>query len=562
MSANQVSLTIDGKPVTVPQGTTILDAAQSAGIPIPHYCYHPALEIAGSCRICQVEVKTVRGDKEFSSLTIACYTPVTEGSVVLTRSPLVRRVRRAVMEFLLLNHPIDCPICDTAGECNLQNYYMTEGLHRSRLRTPKKKRVKRKRIGAKVVLDQERCIHCTRCVRFLRDVTKTHELGMFDRGDNAHIDIVEGKTLDGNRYAGNVIDLCPVGALTDDDFRFKCRVWYLEQSPSICPHCANGCNIVVQFNADLCWKNDGMRIMRIKPRYNPHVNDYWMCDVGRYGYATAEAPSRLKQPLIRQGSGQENASWDEALDHAARELRRVLEAHGPQSLAVLPSLWLTTEAAWLTRRLFRDALGATIVLKRGSGPSGGDELLFVNDPNPNRLGLETVDCTGGDESHPRTDPLALIRDHGVKALVFFQDQPDRIPEPSVVDALAESSDLLIVFAANASALTERADVVLSTRPWSEDDGTWINWRGRVQRLTPALAPMGQARLTSRVLADLARRLDQDLGDGDPEATFAQLAEEIAAFGKMTYADLEGFGASLADYHGTRIPIPKQLEEGE
>src|SRR4051812_6765074 len=266
-------LTIDGVEVEVPAGTTIIQAADKLGINIPRYCYHPALPVAGNCRICMVEVE------KQPKLQIACYTPVAEGMVVKTNSPKVLEVRKTVLEFLLVNHPVDCPVCDQAGECKLQDYYMEHGQYNSRLVDVKVKKEKKAfSIGPTIMLDQERCILCTRCVRFADNITKTHEFGVFDRGDHSELDVY--KPLE-NKYSGNVADICPVGALTDKDFRFKCRVWYLEKTKSVCPSCSMGCNVTVEWDKARPHAQKTARVMRLKPRLNPEVNDYWMCDNGR-----------------------------------------------------------------------------------------------------------------------------------------------------------------------------------------------------------------------------------------------------------------------------------------
>lgn len=548
MSDDKVKLTIDGKPAEVPKGTTILQAAEKLGIHIPRYCYHPGLEIVGICRICQVEIK---GNP---NPAISCYVQAQDGMEVLSDSELVRRVRSADLEFLLLNHPIDCPICDTSGECDLQNYYMTDGKHRSRLRHRKINRKKKTRIGQNVVLDQERCILCSRCVRFLKDISGTHELGFFGRGDSSYIDVVEGKTLDGNIYAGNVIDLCPVGALTDDDFRFTCRVWYLETAPSLCPHCANGCNTVVHFNTELCWKNDGKRIMRIKPRFNPHVNDYWMCDIGRYSYDWAEQPSRLLRPFHQKSGVREEITWDAAFETAAGVLEGARSSGDGSAIGVVPTPWMTCEAAFLFRELFVEGLGARDVgFRKDDGPDGGDGFLYRNDPNPNRLGLELIGLGRPSGGIKREELLEKAASGAYRVIVIVQDlaEPDRTPPEDLIRKAADAAGFVIILASNVSSLTEHADLVLPVCPWSEDHGTWVNWRGRVQWLTPALPPRGYAKTTSEVLALLATRLGVNLGEGDPKETFAQLAGEVEAFSGLTYDDLRESGAALRGYSGTK-----------
>jgi len=555
MSHETVKLTIDGSPVEVLKGKTILEAAEQAGIHIPRYCYHPGLEIVGICRICQVEVKGVPNP------VIACYTAAQDGQEVLTDSALVRRVRSGDLEFLLLNHPIDCPICDTSGECDLQNYYMTDGKHKSRLRHPKINREKKKRIGQNVILDQERCILCSRCVRFLRDVTGTHELGFFGKGSTSYIDIVEGKTLNGNLYAGNIVDLCPVGALTDDDFRFKCRVWYLSAAPSICPHCARGCNIEIHFNADLCWKNDSKRIMRIKPRYNPNVNHYWMCDIGRYNYDFAEQPSRIKRPLEMRGGEQVEVTWEEALQSAAGYLKPEAGTNGSDRIGIIPSLWITNEAAYLLRRLFIDQLGVKHVgFRRGGGERGDDGFLLLDDRFPNRFGLELIGCAGPEGGRNPVEILKMAADGRLETLVYVQDLPDRVPEKEILEGAREGLRCLIVLASNTSPITEMADLVLPVCPWSEDHGTWVNSSGLIQWLTPALPPVGYSRITAEVITLLGRALGVDPGEAKPSLIFDELVKEVEAFAGMSYRELGDFGKPCAGAIGAESD--RQLPDGK
>ncbi|MFC1572265.1 2Fe-2S iron-sulfur cluster-binding protein [Candidatus Eisenbacteria bacterium] len=546
MSSEMIRLSIDGRPIEVPAETTILQAAEKLGIFIPRYCYHPGLDIVGSCRMCQVEIK---GNPKPA---ISCHVRVQPDQEVFTDSPLVRRSRRAVLEFLLLNHPIDCPICDASGECDLQDFYMTDGRHKSRLRLPKLNRKKATRLGPTIVLDQERCILCSRCVRFLRDITRTHELGFFGRGSTSYVDVVDGGSIEGNPYAGNIVDICPVGALTDESFRFKCRAWYLSEAPSICPHCATGCNTSVQFNTELCWKNDGKRIMRIMPRFNPQVNDYWMCDIGRHNHDWAEEQTRIKRPLRLSSGAAEEITWEEALSFAIPNLTGLPDREGGKPIAALPSLWMTNESAYLFRRLFLEGLGACATsLPMGESESGDDGLLLHDDRNPNRLGLKVIGCTDHAGDSPRDEILRQASEGKFAALVFVQDRVDRLPPVELIEAATRGAAFVMVLASNTSPFTERAKLVLPISPWTEDDGTWVNWRGLVQRLTPALPPVGYSRNTAQVLAMLGTRLGVELGDGKPEETFARLAQAVPEFEGLSYDTLGEFGAPLKGHCGSK-----------
>jgi NADH-quinone oxidoreductase subunit G len=312
-----VTLTIDEHSVEAPKGQTILDAAKMVGVQIPHYCYHPGLPIVGSCRMCLVEIDKV------PKMQPSCATMVSEGMVVHTKTPQTLQNRRSVLEFLLTNHPLDCPVCDQAGECELQNFYMEHGLYDVRHNEDKTKRKKAYPIGPHIILDQERCILCTRCVRFTRDITKTFELGVIDRGHRSEIDVFPGFELN-NPYSGNVADLCPVGALTDRDFRFKCRVWFLGSAQSICPGCSRGCNIDIHFNERFNPRYHDQRVHRLKPRYNEEVNSFWICDAGRYAYHSIDAPNRLKVPMLKRNETFQESTWAEAVQEAATSLKNVL----------------------------------------------------------------------------------------------------------------------------------------------------------------------------------------------------------------------------------------------
>src|SRR4051812_32570581 len=287
------TVTINGKTIDVPDGTNLIRAAEMAGEEIPTYCYHPGLSVAGNCRMCLVDIRAMSAKQPnpLPKLQIGCNTIVQDGMVVESNNPRVIEARQGVLEFLLINHPIDCPICDQAGECKLQEYYMDYGRYHSRFALEEKvEKGKVIPVGPDIMLDQERCILCTRCVRFLEEYTGTCELGLTERGDHMELHLANGKQVD-NPYATNIVDICPVGALTSREFRFRARVWYLDTAPSICAGCANGCNIDVDTREN--------KIFRLKPRANLDVNGYWMCDDGRRTWHINEGDHRLKASYVR-----------------------------------------------------------------------------------------------------------------------------------------------------------------------------------------------------------------------------------------------------------------------
>src|SRR5688572_12116534 len=280
-------LTIDGREVDVPAGTSVLEAARGIGKDVPHYCWHPGLSVAGNCRICLVEVKGMRGTQ------ISCNLPCGEGMVVSTESETAKKARADVMELLLINHPLDCPICDQAGECKLQEYSFELGSGASRFDVAKNHKRKAVDFSDRVVFDAERCIVCTRCVRFTQEITRNDELTVVQRGDRSEIDVAPGKSMTGN-YQMNVIDICPVGALTSADFRFRSRVWFMEQKRTVCHSCARGCNVV----AGTRWN----RVLRLVPSENPDVNRWWMCDRGRLDI---KEPAAEDRPVTARLGGRE-----------------------------------------------------------------------------------------------------------------------------------------------------------------------------------------------------------------------------------------------------------------
>ncbi|MBI4227104.1 MAG: (2Fe-2S)-binding protein [Candidatus Omnitrophica bacterium] len=548
------TLTIDGQQVTVPPGTTIIQAADQLGITIPRYCYHPGLSIAGNCRICLVEVEKA------PKLQIACYTPVADGMVVHTGSDKTLKARQEVLEFLLANHPLDCPVCDQAGECELQNYYMDHGRYEARFLEQKVKKSKKATpIGPTVMLDQERCILCSRCVRFTDEISKTSELGIFHRGDHAELDVVPGRALD-NAYAGNVVDICPVGALTDRDFRFKARVWYLSSSPSVCPGCSRGCNIEIHYVLDRPYLADGARVMRLKPRYNPAVNQWWMCDEGRYGYKAIDR-ARLVQPMGRtqglspQGTVPSADSvshplvWDLAMTEAAQHLQEAQTRNQLGQWGVLPSPQMTNEELFLARQLFQERLGVACDGRVAERPATGDNFLMTADKSPNRRGMaaifsETTDQKG---TVPQGDsPLLAERAAAgeLKGLIVFDHDLVALYGEAVARTVAQRVFLIYV-GSHDTATSRLAHLVLPSAVYAEKDGTFTNVDGRVQRIVKAFEPLSGARGGLEIVADLARRLGAAFPHTTAAEVFRAIGASVPAFQGLTYETLGAHGAPLA-----------------
>ncbi|MGB7062143.1 MAG: NADH-quinone oxidoreductase subunit NuoG [Candidatus Zixiibacteriota bacterium] len=350
---NMVTLTIDGKQVMVEEGTTILKAAEKLGIEIPTFCFHDKLEAVGSCRMCLVEVE------KMWKLQVACATPVSEGMVVKIDTPQVRAARKGVLEFLLINHPLDCPVCDKGGECELQNLVFKYGSDKSRYKEEKRRFIvdpKSKyddlQIGHQIVRNMNRCILCRKCVRFLNEIAGETDLGTFGRAAKSEINTLPDIPVD-NPYSGNAVEICPVGALTSKSFRYKIRVWETEVTPSICPHCGDGCNVNL-------WTKDD-KIYRVTSRRNDFVDEGFLCDKGRFGFEFVNHPDRLTQPLVKKNGELSPVDWDEAIESVASGFKTAKEGSGADSLAGVGSSKLTNEESYLFQKFVRLVLGTNNV---------------------------------------------------------------------------------------------------------------------------------------------------------------------------------------------------------
>ena len=525
-------LRIDGREIAVPDGTTVIQAAEKLDIFIPRYCYHPGLSIAGNCRICLVELE------KFPKLQIACNTPVSEGMVVSTTSAKVEEGRRAVLEFLLANHPLDCPVCDQSGECDLQNFYMNFGVYDPRFREQKVKKRKAVVLGPHVMLDQERCILCSRCVRFTDEITKTGELGIFNRGDHAELGTYPGAELT-NRYSANVVDICPVGALTERDFRFKTRVWYLSGAPTVCNGCSQGCNIDLHYVLDRPHLNDGARVVRVKPRYNPSVNQWWLCDEGRYGLGWID---RRRLRTVRGPAGA--ASWDQAFTAISASLTGA-------RIGVLASAQLTNEELYLIREIFQRTLGAQVTTSVPAKAGYSDDFLIQADKNPNAMGAALVGLAGPGIPEARKILDAALNGEVDVLWVMGHDLVEICGEGPARE-LSKILRLFIFSGTNENATVPLAHWVLPTAAYVEKDGTFVNCHGRVQRIGRAFAPLAEAREDWRMLLELGRLLTggdpapEVLSSRKPHHIFQALAQSVAAFAGLNYEiiGLEGRNAAL------------------
>jgi len=553
------TLTINGVEVTVAPGTNLIEAAAAASDNIPHYCYHSGLPVTGVCRMCQVEVgmpkqgpdgieKDENGDpviQMMPKLQIACDTKALDNMVVNTQCERVKTAQAATLEFLLVNHPLDCPVCDQAGECKLQNYYMQYGLLESRTHEPKNKKHKAVPVSDKIMLDSERCILCTRCVRFADFVTGTSEFGIINRGVHSEV-VVDSEAAAKNRYALNTVDLCPVGALTDRDFRFKCRSWYLDSTDSVCPGCSRGCNIQIHTNSLVrkrSHKAAGQRVMRLKPRPNILVNTWWMCDEGRYGYKPIDE-NRILNPYI---AGCES-TWDEAIQATADAV-----AHSRQ-VAVWLSPDMTNEEIWLARCLFESGLniehiGWVPARKHGQG----DDFLIQPDKHPNQQGLSAL----GVQAAPVKEHLEKFEAGTLKTLIVFGQDLESVLEAADFDCLRKI-EYLIFIGPNTTSLFEFSGVVLASASYAEKRGTFTNCDRRVQRIRPAMLPLEEARPESAIIQDLARACGFIAEDLSMDALFNKITSCATAFGALDIHALDPDGAVLgAD---NQISLPEMTKE--
>ena len=493
-----IGLKIDGRAVRAPEGANILKAAESAGIAIPHFCYHPAFEAEGNCRMCLVEVEGL------PKLELACSTVVKEGMTVRTSSPSVLRARKDVLEFLLAEHPLDCPICDKAGECKLQEYYDEHGRFTGRFAEAKEKRGKKVAIGKGLLLDRERCILCTRCVRFLRKVTGTGELGVFERGVRAEIGTYDGGPVD-NNYSGNLVDICPVGAITDTDFRFKTRAWFLKEGPGVCPQCSRGCAIVVESVTGYPLGEGQRKVFRIKAGENPAVNGYWICDLGRSGRREIDENRHVR--VMKSAAPEEELSWQKALADVTARIRAVSGPERDAKIAVILNSRLTCEELLLAKGIFAESLGLRNIYFADPKPGAGDGFLLTEERAPNARGVLQA---GFSRRLPDLEVLAAAE----VLLVFGTHLLEHFSEEAVFRALAGIPSKFL-FSAHAGPLDRSAEIVFPVAVPVEKSGTYVNIDGRRQSFARAVEPAPGVVPELEILARLANGLG--LNRGEPDA---------------------------------------------
>ena len=563
----KIRIRVDGREIEVPklmpdwqdklQPTTMLQACALAGIEVPHYCYHPKLPVAGNCRMCLVEFglpmmgpdrKPVLNEDGTTKIAkqvlpyepttvrgaIACATPISPGMEIYPGSPATKQMRESVLEFLLINHPLDCPICDQAGECKLQEYSVDYGLSASRFVEAKVHKPKAVDLGPRIVLDDERCILCSRCVRFTKDIVGDDALGFVNRGSHSTLTHFPGKPFD-NNYTLNTVDICPVGALTSKDFRFQMRVWFLKETKSVCTSCGTGCNIVIGSREE--------KIYRYEPRQNDAVNACWMCDTGRLNYKWVNRGDRLTEVLKAEQTSRlpgqagrlsySKTTWTAALNEISDKLSKAPAG----SAAIVASARQTNEELWLLGKLKAKLNAISDSVPR---IGDGDSLLVNADKNPNSAGARLT----GIAANPMGSNLSKITDGirrgSIKTLIVFGED---VMKHGIGADLLGKLETLIVSDILPSQTTELAHYVLPGCAHAEKRGTFTSIKGRVQKFMKAVEPRGDARPEWEFLHDLVYNVTGQNGFVSIEGLFNLMAKEVPAFNGLTWAWLGDLGVT-------------------
>ena len=524
--ADSVTLSIDGHEVSVPKGTTILEAAKTIGSEVPHYCYHPGMSSPAQCRLCLVEVEGAPKPMP------GCVTTVMEGQVVRTQSEEAKGHRRGILEFYLVNHPLDCPICDMSGECNLQDYVHEEGREMGRGREPKRV-FGRDDFGGDVLYYGDRCVVCTRCVRFMSEVEQDHRLTVVERGNRAVIDTFFEEGLEGTHWHGNVVDICPVGALVSKEFLHKARAWDLEHTPSICSECSQGCNIDLHTRDNL--------VQRVKPRENLDVNGWWMCDHGRHEYEWMNRGGRLEAPVTRGEDGSRATGWKEALGAIVERVRDL----GDTPVKAVASARASNEDLGALAALV-EALGGGDTVFRS--PRAEDEIVLKGFPTlarrrdlaPNVNGAELLGMSrvGDDQA---AGGLEGVAGHDGIVIVLGDELTDQSAD------FGGSASLYIYLGQHDAPAAAHADFVLPVTTHAEQEGTFTSHDGRVQRFWPALEGPGMARPAWLILGALVAELTGGATPRSAADAFQAVAERVGAFGGLSY---EGIGPTGAPAGGS------------
>ena len=547
-----VNIQVDGHWIQVPRGTRMIEACKLAEKEVPHYCYHPKLSSPGNCRMCLVQMGMPprpnpgdepsydeNGFQEISWMprpVIACANTVGENMGIRTKGDLVEKCREGVMEFLLINHPLDCPICDQAGECGLQEFSVQHGKGSSRFKEDKVKKPKNVKIGPRIRLDDERCIMCSRCIRFMDEVAQEPVLGFSERGTHTTVGVYPGRELD-NNYGLNTVDLCPVGALTSNDFRFQMRTWFLKETPSIDTNCGTGTNIII-------WTR-GNKIFRVTPRQNDDVNSCWMPDSHRLSYTCPSDDNRLSAPLIKADGVHEETCWSNSISAAAEAIKQ-FEGN---EIAIIASGKQTNEELFMMRTLAAE-LG-TDLISIIPHTQESDKMLISEDRNPNTTGAGLV--LGLDDP---TEKLAAIKDGisngSIKAVIAAsEDLLDAGFSAEDIDGL----ELLISIFNTTNATAQASDIVFPGASSAEKRGSMINVTGRLQKLNAACIPPADARDDWEIISELILAITGEAPEQAP-LSIDQLSEiisnNIPQLEGKNLANISELGEVIID---TNVTIP-------
>lgn len=551
-----VNVQIDGVWHQFPKGTRMIEACRQAKIIVPSFCYHPKLTAPGNCRMCLVQMgmppRPAPGqepnydEKGYQSIgwmprpVIACANTVSENMGIRTTGELVEKCREGVMEFLLINHPLDCPICDKAGECRLQEHSVQHGRGVSRFVDMKVKKPKNVDIGPRIRLDDERCIMCSRCIRFMDEIADDPVLGFTQRGTHTTLTVHPNRLLDSN-YSLNTVDICPVGALTSNDFRFQMRPWFLKQTPTIDVNCGTGTNITL-------WTREN-RIYRLTPRQNDEVNSTWMPDSHRLNFHYIDSDARLTEPLARFAGEASSTfgpiSWTAALVGAAKQIKAI----PADQIAIIASGRMTNEELFLTRALASEiGIHQLSLIPRFAEP---DVLLIAADRNPNTTGAKLI--LEIEDPYAKLDSIRDgVRSGSIKALLVFG-------EDLITDAGFSAEDLknltfLLQSNVLANPTAELAQIILPTAAFAEKRGSMVNLSGRLQRLNRAVEPPGEAHDDWEMFRDLLFALSGDTHQVHQiEDIFKVIAEKVPAFNGLTLSKIGHQGKQVTET-GYQIPL--------
>jgi len=536
---------IDGEPVEYEPGEKVLSAALRCGKIIPHYCYHPGMSIVATCRMCLVDVIDLGNGRPAPKLQTACSVDATAGMKIETFNQKVEEGRKLVNEFLLINHPLDCPICDQSGECTLQDYSFKYGSGKSEMDYSKRVNGWRD-IGTFVALERNRCIQCSRCDRFTREITGTNEFGMFNRGHELAVDTYTDRPMT-NKFQGNMADICPVGAITEKEFRFKRRVWKLKKNHSICTGCSTGCNVTIE--------HDRNEVFRLKPHENQNVNKWWLCDEGRLTYRKMnEKKSRINQPLGLIGENLEGISWEKAYGAIAERIRELKPL--PQEVLALTDTHASNEELYLIQKLLKEGFSSENIFCPFPKWEQSESDFFINtlittDKTPNRAGALALHIKGD----LKNTKLKKVIEGDLK-VVFVLGNP--FETELEFKEIIKRTQLVIHIGVFHNSWSEIADVVLPGQFYSEKEGTYTNKNQRVQSTEIAVKALRRTRPEWQIISELSQALGHKSSFESIPQVFNAMVQESKAFTGISFDKIGSFGIELTK--NTKDPGKKVVPE--